>query len=984
MGELLLQQFLSSYEVVCNTEHLTMCLSNKIFTVRNLYMFGEENELDHLAFRRVLHTIIVGRMSYRACVTYGKHHACNLIPVMLGTPTEERLTQQVHHNFRELLLRADGAFEEQHEPLPEYLSPTLYHDLRGYCVDDGHLGVLPSLIMNNREKLHRYVDRNQQNCRVIYMYNFMDRGSVLKLWDGKRMLFRDQNGKDHVGAEEINKYFSSKTVIGVDRSHTFDSHDWLLLNIQTRQIHPIDSFHNKIVLTPAVIMYRVLMRCRTAKNVTICRSRIASGQFHFFLSQTTTFQMSHTHHGANMLESFTDSNLIRRPLAHQLGATYDSFFQITRVSKPHLKLDQPYPYNSYGFLCPYYFSSNISNFSKTLSLVEDVVINFKTINVLNDILAYLSKSIDFPVENNKFTITPITRVASDAEVAPRIIPGHIIVQECIATRYCVEGDLKHFLIHLKQRFDSAFELTVESHTKRVYINAIAGTVMKLTPSEIWAGAPGGEMLKFTSLELEHFFNDYYTSTSFPIHSVPVKALMPYTAYEEPTKSITTASQLRNRLLTDQYAHLFNFSNEITGTYLGLDVGEGGTLPQFRDSKVKCDIRVPVQANCTFKLKTLICSDLHLNEDAYVLNERLNFNILIKRKYNINLPFSMEQGDRLILERNPLTHAPEPKVIYKYDPVTGKPILITFIIGTLYTRRIFNRIMIYKINLLKIDENVYLLYRQCDQSDLMQQNCLRVSSAAYHSQNTMPPSSNFWVNNKDDYHQEDDAPLIVPPSKSEKLKKYKPDSDITNKPGGSSCESTLFIYLYLEYRLPYYSGLKLCNFSGQKGLTCTFKNLSAYRVNDVEPDVLVSAISIASRKPLPQLKEMAHYPVAQDPYNPNRLIAETTYFALKNRAMDMAISCNIKIDNLTAIVMSMNNLNYCLYHKSQDAYPPVNYSPISAQLQWVGFMYAPIGKGFVFDDEDFNKKYQDNFINKVNGIHKKCIEYLGQPTHNSCE
>lgn len=900
-------------------ERLTICTKNKVYRIGAVYTSS-------YPFNSVLQTIVLARASYRACIDYEGHHACNMIPVMIGTETEARLTHSIYETFVEM---GDG---DDELVLEEYKCLDLRQKLRGFCVDDGHLGVLPSLIMNNREKIHNYTDRNMKNCRVLYMYNFMDRGSVLKLWDGKAMLFRDQNGDDHVGPAS---QFSSKTVIGVSDEYTVCTHDWLKLNLETKTLCHIDSFRNKIILTPAVIMYRVLMRCRNPQNVAICRTRIAAGHFHFFLSQTATFQMSHSYHGSNMLESFTDSNLIRRPMAHQIGATYDHFFQITRVSKPHLKMDQPFPSMGHGFLCPYYFSSNISNFSKTLSLVEDVVVNFKTINVIESIMRHFDELCTTGEDGRGFSVTRME--LADA----KIIPGHVIVQEVVATIFRVEGDMKRLLIHLKYKFDSAMEMSICPETGRVYVSSIAGTAMKMTPSEIWGNAPGDKALNFSATELAYFFPEYYTSNSFPIHSVPAKVLKPYTAYEEPTKSITTASQLRNKLLTDSHAELFNFSNEITGTYLGCGGGSGGSeLPQFRNSRITCDRAVAVQPNGSFKLKTLICSDLNLNEDAYVFNERLNFNVLIKQKYNISLPFSTDDGDKLVLERNQSGQY-EPQIVYKYDPVSGAPILITFILGTLYTRKEFNCVMIYKLNLLKIDKNVYLLYRQSDQSDLLQQTNIRASTVVYPSQNSGNQSRVFWKN---------------PPADA-----------------GGAAEPTIYVYLHLEYRLPYYSGFKICNYSGQKGI-CNFKNLSRYAINGVEPDALISAISIVGRKPLPQLKEMAHYPVAVDAENPNKIIAETTYFALRNRAMDMAISCNIKIDNLTAIVMSMNNLNYCLYAKSQDAQLQTNHSPIASQLRWVGQMYAPIGKGLIFDDRDFDDAYQKDFTNAANCAYEKCMTY----------
>lgn len=811
--ENIIKKHLNNYDVcvreVEESVTFSMCPKNDLF-LRDQYEEGfDENGAAHLdkCFRR--------QISLLACVFFKEteRHECYYFPIMVGSELEERL------------------FPEKHNAENRRVSYNVEKFLRGYFIITGQIVNIPYLFTNNRERVH-IQKKNNNSSYVIFIYNHRERGCVFKKWMQKsNLVFRNENAVEYIG-KQIMAGFDPKETLGVDRCHVFVQTQWLEFNLLSADVPSIDEFDNKIILSPYILLKSLINRGKqTIQKLAKLRKVFEDGSFTFFLSQVAQYQAKAPKRSSQMLVAFNGNNLYRRPDYNQIGISIDTFLQIVRPTRKYVKLNKEFPDNAKGFICHYDINCSIDNFAKTVGMVPDVEIMASHPMTLHRAMEFLS------------TYPDIVRIVLPK--SPCAVPGHILLLEIIPTVYKINSfdTFKAFFFALKRHLNSQLEIRQDSKG-RIIISSITGTPIKRV----------GDIMA-TRWELAHYFPKFYASPALLKTSFLVTRLNKFQAYEEMSKGISAATQLRSAVCSDVNEHLFKYAtNCIHGIYVKSD----GMLPQYIRgslSRSPSDIAAKYDPETNeFALKTFICAHPSLNEDAYIINERLNFNILIKKKYDFLIGYDELKDIRVI----PFNNTNQPQAFVEYNS-NNRPENICLFVATIVTKSPLKLQWSSKIMLNQVEKDVYNLYKRTHDASMLEIDLKDISLEL-------------------DYYY--------------------------NKKG-------LYFLIIISYRVPKYDGMKFTNICGQKGLA-VFANLSRFAENGVEPDILVSAFSIISRKPLGQLKERAIN------MNTPNYIGTTNFILLRNQSSEFKTQCHMKMDRYTLVVMMLNELDMTLYSKAQES------------------------------------------------------------------
>lgn len=267
---------------------------------------------------------------------------------------------------------------------------------------------------------------------------------------------------------------------------------------------------------------------------------------------------------------------------------------------------------------------------------------------------------------------------------------------------------------------------------------------------------------------------------------------------------------------------------------------------------------------TLTLNTMIAATPEVNEDAFVLDKNIDVNAIIVKKYNH------------ICEIEPGT------VIHQIDNSTcanfilnsyGEREYVLVKLFTMYTKTNIQMPAFGKITCTKLSDCVFE-FTKC----LTDNSLLSVESISDIKINTTLS---------------------------------------TNVCSGSV---KLEIFLHVAHKCSFFSGLKLANLVGSKGLVF-LKDLSTLKtINGQTPDLIASAFGVVGRSVLSQPIEMGENGFEDVFINGKKVgvMAKCKFFIIKNCSSELKINGKIKIDNLTSNAMINNALPVSLFTLLQDS------------------------------------------------------------------
>lgn len=722
----------------------------------------------------------------------------------------------------------------------------------GYFFINGDIVAIPYLMDNNRENIHLYRDRLYREYWRFFLYTKTNRGYRF-YYDltNDKFVSRDCYGVDFV--ESLPK-INFKDEFDISPRHVLWSIDWLKWFLKSFQMYSfeIDTLYNKLILSPINILMRAIILMRKRPNEAL--GIIKAGNFARLLSTTTRFNVKTEKPFANYIRTTNNSNFLRHPNSNQIE-DWQLLTQIVKPCQEQIKLSKKIPDCFDGFICPYDLNANIKNFAKFFNIVYDVQCFQPTKDhVVDDLIdgllnsGYLKAS--YTPDMNPSDI-PLLPAESINPFKPVLING------TLPTPYTIPTDIQTFYKAVKSRNP---HIEVRILNGYVSLNCFAGMPMK--PYKDYFISP---------YELNTFEQEYFKSGHMPQISLIGKLFIKSRKLALHDRSVGAASYFKSSLTSDQSLFTSIFSNEVLSTFISTDTRK---LPHFRRDFDERGVAIkhtkPIRlVNGNFiPLQVAFSANLNTNEDAYVINEKLNFNIVITKKMNYD--FTPSKDLQFVLA--------DPKNCAQYivNPSTGRREELLIKIATVYTTEDVEPAHYTKITCLKRDENIYDFYKTLDSRDILE----------------LPSEKDITFNIEVRYNN-----------------------------------GRAQILLEMIYRVPYYDGLKLCNLSAQKGLGF-FHNLSQYRTADgQEPDIIMSLFGIIGRCPFPQLQEMADSTKAKPIYFYDQekkvsavgFAGTADFYICKNNASIISMSGGMKIDHLTNNCFNMNNLGVTLFAKSQDRF-----------------------------------------------------------------
>lgn len=726
----------------------------------------------------------------------------------------------------------------------------------GYFFINGDVVAIPYLMDNNRENIHLYRDRLYREYWRFFLYSKTNRGYKF-YYDltNDKFVSRDCHGVDFI--EDLPS-IDFKDEFDISPQHVLWSAKWLkwFLKCFRAYTFEIDTLYNKLILAPINILMRAIILMKKRPNEAL--GIIKTGNFARLLSTTTRFNVKTEKPFANYIRTTNNSNFLRHPNSNQIE-DWQLLSQIVKPSQEQIKLNKKIPDCFDGFICPYDLNANIKNFAKFFNIVYDVQCYQPTVDNTLDILInqlikanLLVKTYDENSDPESYECLTNFNTENTINIKPLLING------TLPTPYTIKGDILSFY-HAVKKLNPWIE--VRELNGFPLLNRFAGMPMK--PYKNYYISP---------YELNTFEQKYYQSGDMPQISLIGELFLKSRKLALHDRSVGAASYFKSSLTSDHSLFTCTFSNEVVSTFISTNTKD---LPHFRDdfdetTGLPIKHTKPIQlVNGNFiPLKVAFAANLHTNEDAYVINEKLNFNIVITKKMNYD--FTPSKDSQFILA--------DPNNCAKYicNPKTGRREELLIKIATVYTTEDVEPAHYTKIICIKRDENIFDFYKTLDSKDIL------------------------------DLASEKDINFNI---------------EVRYNNGKAQ------ILLEMIYRVPYYDGIKLCNLSAQKGLGF-FQNLSQYRTKTgEEPDLIMSLFGIIGRCPFPQLQEMADSKTSEPImfYDQNNKVSAqgfagtSLFYICKNNASVISMAGTMKIDHLTNICFSLNNASLSLFAKIQDRY-----------------------------------------------------------------
>ncbi|MGI4813455.1 MAG: hypothetical protein ACRYGG_09015 [Janthinobacterium lividum] len=765
-------------------------------------------------------------------------HICNICPIMVGSKLDILFSNNENAIIdRQVLDSIDNSYianicEERDfvrvsESFPiEVFGSELKNKLLGHFFISGEIVVIPFIMENNRENLHFFKDgKTKLNYWRFFLYNTNNNGFKFEYCvNTDKFSFRNKRGEIKSEGQDISKDVDFKKEFMVDDKHIIMNTVWIKDVIKTLMNNGfnIDDMENKWLLSTVNILFRLFIKAQ--KNPKEAAAILANGDFSRLVSSNVQYMGKDDKNSSTQLKATTTSNQYRRPLSMQV-MNADLISQATKLTQEQIKLKKRMPDNLVGFICPYDFNTNIKNFAKNYNVVHDVeFIAYTDLNVLNTVLETL-------------LIEGFIGRAFDENSLPQSDKMQCLIK-LLPTPYAPIAKFKSIFYRVK-----AINSGVEIKLKRKYIifDISLGTPLKRYKN-----------IRLTPYELTHYFKRLTKSPDFEITSLSGLKFKANHHYESKERSISSTSYAKSKISTENEQMAFFFSNEVYCSFLG-----DGNKFKKEDEK-----RLNLTEDGHFSMDVLFAGIPEINEDTYVVDSAVDFNICICKKYN-----------------------------YEFDVKSDVQITPTNLkTASRFITNAYGEIEEWQIKL-------FTIYSETNLASLYYGKIL-----------CLPRGNNVY----DFYKTLNDSSLLKVP-----LDQIKTSIDIRHNV--TKGVDKLEILIYLTYHTPFIDGLKMANYCGEKGLVWR-KDLSDFKTADGKsPQVIMSLYSYLSRFPLPQLIEMAKngFETVYFDGKPIGKMGKCKFFVLKNSASEIKMNGLMKIDILTTNAFNMNNLNGSLYCKIQN-------------------------------------------------------------------
>lgn len=829
----------------------TICKNNVIIKKPNI-IFGINKIHKNNQF---LANGFLSHTSYTCCVNHKNEHLCSVFPIMIGSKIDALLHQDPTCVYSKKDLQSfvnkklhkieknEIKFKNVNEEKLDLITMDVFEDadlkdfFLGYFMINGQIVAIPYILTNNREKPHKYLKKTKHSQFRLFLYNRTGKGNkfALEIVNGEhRFTYRDHLGIDHSTIPQI---FDTLFAFDIDKKHinlnSVIIKDVLLI-LSTMKID-IDDLENKIMLSPTNILSKYLIVA--VKDPILAKKILSSGNLQKLLSSKIEYKSNDKPCFNQSLYSVDNHNLYRQPNSNQL-VKVSLLTNLVRPTQEHIKIGKNFPTNFNGFICPYDFSTNIKNFAKTMTIVHDIkCYQPKTYNEF-DIM--LNELLQRKIIKNYNTLNSHSSSLKNKNI--------LLVKGCIPTKYYIPNLKFASFFHIVKSINPFFEIQrIKSY---VILNAFIGLPMKPYKN-----------FYISCYELKTFFPNYSNNPNFNCYSLTGLVMKAYNNYETKSKSMSAIGHAKSKIVGVEFLSLFFFTNEIYNIFLSTVT----PLPLYQNQKANTCLRsVPVNIiDGTIELRVLFAGIPNITEDAYVVNENINFNVLIARKFNFEFNVSPET---III---PCTKNSCAQFIK--NGLNRVELLVK--VCTIQTNSNFNVHILTKLTCIKKPNNIYEIYKSLNYSNVLRLNSVKDIQFSF-----------------------------VYMSNTEKIS----------------------ILMYMYYKVPYFDGLKLSNNCGQKGI-CTFADLSMFKcIDNTEIDVIASACSIPGRNPFSQLNEMSKTIKKVRYLNKSTNHLESNGFSgvckmkiLRNMACGLRSNGLMKLDTLTCSVFNMNNCNLSIFNKIQD-------------------------------------------------------------------
>lgn len=875
-----------------------------------------EHLQQHLSFfnHKYLTTCYYQNLNYCACVEFYNDkneqvlHECNIFPIILGSDLDLQFlhfSTQEHGNSDNLCNCIQTQFEQIKPNVnykcnlfvnQQYYDPKYYSNLFGYVIIGGKVSIIPYLITNNRELFHCISDKTvldrskikkkkQNNFKLfnniyvekaattpavidsayffktkknIYKYIYTDdsRGILLKFF-GDNLLFRDFLGKNFLNT------FPTHHLNNFNEMFNYNRHiDWTIASFKRAQhlikkhILPIDNLSNKLILSPAILLYRLFFLI--IKKPIVAHQIVYLGTWSKLLSFTAqsvylnTFTNKSSYYNnisKNHVKNLdvNTSNLYRNVSSSQI-CRRDCFSQVLRPS-PHNISTNIIPEKYNGFLCLLERGINIDSFNKHYTLISDVAIYTFTMQKKKNYML-LTECLDYLLEKN-FLI----QSSSNGDGVLILINGGL------PTKYCKHPDITFdFFFYTVKQLNPCIEVIYHNSQKYILLNHFQGVPFK----EQCYTNEQQQQFALSPQELhESAISKYFTINTF-FGNAQINKLSENIENFKINKLLFGVNYMKNKIESIHYAPYSIFTRENT-MFFHENYGDD---------------------NDTLKVNTCFVAEPFCTQDGFILNSK-QIKVLFIRRYTLDLYFT--QNMKLLLNNNNNN---------TQQHGNFNKTMNNFYIGEIQTFN--NNLDLYNDNL-KILKTPKITIQTFN----MGNNC--------YSHQLYIDFNDKCIIEGDYFYATVQTYLYVGNNMKKKIS--------INNVAANKYPLKLSIEVLFQHVNDKYDGLKLCNYSCQKGIAnvdlSIDEKLPQLAKQNVE--VVASVFSILGRSPITQINEMSENcqsTAAAAAAAP--LIGKTSMEILKNVSSDHKNMASLRFDNLTINVVQVNDCYRATYCELQKA------------------------------------------------------------------
>lgn len=601
------------------------CLKNKILKCKLIGIQGSRpsSHFNHI----YLDLCHYHNLNYTTCITMADRHICNIFPVMLGSDLDLRL---LHHyrgycDYNQMESQSSplckcsmesGVAEPSQKRKVHVESYSKNSEIHGYFVENGRLCWVPYILTNNRELPHIRPSRMRSHrlCINKYSYTQKNKGHCFELVlpVGKEpyvFVHRNPEGQNFENDLDLSTLHSFE----VDDKHIAYNH--LLFGYVLKRfvghIRPIDSFSNKLIFSPSMLLIRLVLYALDG-NEEQAKKIVATGNWCKLVSMTNTYK---TKKRTNI------SNLNRKPLTPQIGDR--DFFGLVVRPVPKNIDTSTIPTNYQGFLCLFEKNVAIDSFNRVYSLISDVNVAMcaDSCRIEKIISKLVAKKYWLPLAD-----ADVVDMKNDS-FAGRLCTFNSI----FPLKYKLNPDVRLDKIRSKiQRwfgfievliFDGIFNLNYfQGMPFKKFVDERTGRMCIKSAYEM---AIDGNLE--TALTLDNCFGPHITEQ--------IKSMF---QYAKMAKLFTAINYLKTKLNTKRFVRFFELGIENVSIYL--DVAESKRLEKGEDARF-------------LKLNTVFTSHPQLTEDGYAINANKDVPTVQLRRFRMIFNYNSKTRFRILLAKD---------------------------------------------------------------------------------------------------------------------------------------------------------------------------------------------------------------------------------------------------------------------------------------------------------------------------------------------